>query len=91
MKLSKIVLSLTIFLLTFLVIFLFYFIGFPYTPHFILFPSSILIILLSFAFIFFVITVYKSEEERKMKNLYNLPLPFIEKIEELYEALKKGN
>jgi len=35
--------------------------------------------------------VYKSEEERKMKNLYNLPLPFIEKIEELYEALKKGN
>jgi Zn-dependent M32 family carboxypeptidase len=33
--------------------------------------------------------VYKSEEERKMKNLYNLPLPFIEKIEELYEALKK--
>jgi hypothetical protein len=35
--------------------------------------------------------VYKSEEERKMKNLCNLPLPFIEKIEELYETLKKGN
>jgi hypothetical protein len=91
MKLFKIVLSLTIFLLTFFSDFFFYFIGFPYTPHFILFPSSILIILLSFAFIFFYIIVrYQKEEEIRENFLRSLTPDIVKELERCYKVLRRG-